>query len=94
MVNTINPTTPNFTIISKTDSSGIDIFDFSAILTKPNTIIAGIKNIAIITILPFSTPVLNTIKSLIFNLESFGYQININEEDLSNAVKITIEVEK
>lgn len=40
------------------------------------------------------TPVLNTIKSLIFNLESFGYQININEEDLSNAVKITIEVEK
>ena len=40
------------------------------------------------------TPVLNTIKSLAFNLESFGYQININEEDLSNAVKITIEVEK
>ncbi len=40
------------------------------------------------------TPVLNTIKSLALNLESFGYQININEEDLSNAVKITIEVEK
>ena len=39
-------------------------------------------------------PVLNTIKSLALNLESFGYQININEEDLSNAVKITIEVEK
>ena len=94
MVNTISPTTPNFNIISKTDSSGIGIFDFSAILTKANTIIAGIKNIAIITILAFSTPVLNTIKSLIFNLESFGYQININEEDLSNAVKITIEVEK
>lgn len=40
------------------------------------------------------TPVTNTIKSLVSNLESFGYKINIVEEDLINATKLIIEVEK
>ena len=40
------------------------------------------------------TPVINTIKSLANNLESFGYKIIINEEDLPTTKKIIIEVEK
>lgn len=40
------------------------------------------------------TPVLNIIKSTIFNLEPFGYKINVSEEDLGTSVKLSIEVEK
>ena len=40
------------------------------------------------------TPVLNTIKTLALNLEAFGYQLNINEENLENSVKLIIEIEK
>lgn len=40
------------------------------------------------------TPVLNIIKNVAFNLEPFGYKININEENLENSVKLTIEIEK
>ena len=40
------------------------------------------------------TPVINTIKSLAENLKEFGYNININEEELSTSTKITIEVLK
>lgn len=40
------------------------------------------------------TPVITTIKSLATNLSMFGYKININEEELSNLTKITIEIEK
>lgn len=40
------------------------------------------------------TPVVNTIKSLASNLESFGYKIMINEEDLPTTKKIIIEIEK
>lgn len=40
------------------------------------------------------TPVTNTIKNLVSNLESFGYKISINEEDLEKTIKLTIEVEK
>lgn len=40
------------------------------------------------------TPVVNTIKSLAANLESFGYKIMINEEDLPTTKKIIIEIEK
>lgn len=40
------------------------------------------------------TPVTNTIKNLANSLSSFGFKINVNEEDLPNMAKITIEVEK
>lgn len=40
------------------------------------------------------TPVTNTIKNLVSNLEAFGYKININEEALATSIKLTIEVEK
>lgn len=40
------------------------------------------------------TPILNIIKSTVFNLEPFGYKINISEEDLGTSVKLSIEVEK
>lgn len=40
------------------------------------------------------TPVANTIKSLVSNLETFGYKINITEENLMSSTKITIEIEK
>ena len=40
------------------------------------------------------TPVTNTIKNLVASLEAFGYKININEENLLNTTKITIEIEK
>lgn len=40
------------------------------------------------------TPVLNTLKTLALNLESFGYKLNINEENLENSVKLIIEIEK
>ena len=39
-------------------------------------------------------PVLEAIKSLAMNLKSFGYNINIAEEDLGASAKLTIEVEK
>ena len=39
-------------------------------------------------------PVINAIRSLANNLTSFGYNINIVEEDLSGSVKVTIEVQK
>ena len=67
IVNTINPISPNLKIISKVASSGIGIFAFSAILKIINTNIVGVKNIAIITTLAFSTPVLNTIGIIIEN---------------------------
>lgn len=40
------------------------------------------------------TPVTNTIKNLVTSLESFGYKINVTEEDLPNMSKLTIEIEK
>lgn len=40
------------------------------------------------------TPVINTLKSLAVNLESFGYNIRITDENLSSSYKITIEVDK
>lgn len=40
------------------------------------------------------TPVVNTIKNLSSNLESFGYKINITEENSVNSTKIIIEIEK
>ena len=40
------------------------------------------------------TPVTNTIKNLANSLSSFGFKINVNEEDLQNMAKIIIEVEK
>lgn len=39
-------------------------------------------------------PVINTLKALAVNLESFGYTIRITDEDLENSYKITIEVDK
>lgn len=39
-------------------------------------------------------PVINTLKNLASSLETFGYKINISEEDLPNSHKLTIEVEK
>ena len=39
-------------------------------------------------------PVLNALKSLATSLQSFGYNINILEEDLGASAKLTIEVEK
>lgn len=40
------------------------------------------------------TPVVSCLKAMASNLELFGYKININEEDLPNMAKITIEIEK
>ena len=40
------------------------------------------------------TPVLNTIKALTESLKSFGYNINIAEEDLGSSSRITIDIEK
>lgn len=40
------------------------------------------------------TPVTNTIKNLAASLETFGYKINITEENLPSSAKIIIEVEK
>ena len=40
------------------------------------------------------TPVTNTIKNLVTSLTSFGFKINITEENLPNIAKIVIEVEK
>ena len=39
-------------------------------------------------------PVINTLKALAINLETFGYTIRITDEDLQNSYKITIEVDK
>lgn len=39
-------------------------------------------------------PVINSLKALAVNLESFGYTIRITDEDLANSYKITIEVNK
>ncbi len=40
------------------------------------------------------TPVLNTIKELVSNLEAFGYKMNVSEQDLGTTIKLSIEVEK
>ncbi len=40
------------------------------------------------------TPVLNTIKGLVSNLEAFGYKMNVSEQDLGMTIKLSIEVEK
>lgn len=50
----------------------------------PNQEISS-KNVTLVT---------NTIKSLVTNLEAFGYKINIAEEELPTSTKLTIEVEK
>ncbi len=39
-------------------------------------------------------PVINTLKSLAVNLETFGYTIRITDDELPSSYKITIEVEK
>lgn len=39
-------------------------------------------------------PVINTLKALAINLETFGYTIRITDEDLPASYKITIEVDK
>ena len=39
------------------------------------------------------TPVTNILKNLLLNLEAFGYKISFNEENLSNSIKITVEIE-
>lgn len=39
-------------------------------------------------------PVLNTLKNMAINLESFGYKLSVSEENLENSVKLIIEVEK
>ncbi len=39
-------------------------------------------------------PVINTIKSLATNLETFGYKLTINEEELPTSIRISIDVEK
>ena len=43
---------------------------------------------------PTIEPVLNTIKSLASNLREFGYNIEINEEDLGTSSRITIDIQK
>ena len=40
------------------------------------------------------TPVTNTIKNLVTNLEAFGYKINVTEENLPTTSKLIIEIEK
>ena len=40
------------------------------------------------------TPVVSCLKAMASNLELFGYKININEENLPNMAKVTIEIEK
>ena len=57
----------------------------SSMTTRVPSQVSEVKNL---------TPVTNTIKSLITNLEEFGYKIHIMEEDLPTVAKITIEVEK
>lgn len=55
------------------------------ISTPPKEIVTPPKDIK---------PVLNTLKTLATSLETFGYKINVIEEDSVNSAKITIEVEK
>lgn len=40
------------------------------------------------------SPVLNTLKNLAINLETFGYKLNISEENLENSIKLVVEIEK
>lgn len=40
------------------------------------------------------TPIINTLTNLASNLEAFGYKLNISKEELTNSIKLTIEVEK
>lgn len=47
-----------------------------------------------ITIQKNSEVTINIIKDLVKNLGTLGYQINMNEENLPNSIKLTIEVEK
>lgn len=54
-------------------------------ITTPEPTVSTVKDV---------TPVTNTIKDLVTNLEKFGYKINITEEELPNSAKIIIEVEK
>lgn len=54
-------------------------------MSTPTPVIEPMKDI---------TPVTNTIKNLVSSLETFGYKINIIEEELPTSIKLTIEVEK
>lgn len=39
-------------------------------------------------------PVINTLKGLVTNLQGFGYDLNLNEEESDSFVKLTIEIKK
>jgi len=99
---TTNPVQPDFglnqpvmpqQVISTTTPQPMPNFDIDA--TMPQNIETPQPTVEVNNVtLKDVSPVTNTIKNLVTSLETFGYKINVNEEELPNTCKLIIEIEK